>query len=243
MSRTGFYYQAKLSDDEKIAAKLRLLAEAKPRWGFGKMFPWLRRKGYPWKHKRVHRIYCDLKLNIRTKPKKRLPSRNPQPLAQPQSENCCWSLDFMHDSLITGRPFRIFHVLDDFNRELLGTEIDTSLPTERVIRTLEQIADWRGYPEYVRVDNGPEFISGKLAAWAERNNVIIDFIEPGKPAQNAYIERFNRTYREDVLDMYLFRTLTEVRELSSEWSYEYNGERPHESLNNITPYEYLQTFT
>ena len=110
-------------------------------------------------------------------------------------------------------------------------------------QALEQIADWRGYPEYVRVDNGPEFISGKLAAWAERNNVIIDFIEPGKPAQNAYIERFNRTYREDVLDMYLFRTLTEVRELSSEWSYEYNSERPHESLNNMTPYEYLQTFT
>lgn len=243
ISRTAFYYRSKLSDDEKIAAKLRLLAEAKPRWGFGKMFPWLRRKGYSWNHKRVHRIYCDLKLNIRTKPKKRLPSRNPQPLAQPKSANCCWSLDFMHDSLITGRPFRIFHVLDDFNRELLGTEIDTSLPTERVIRTLEQIADWRGYPEYVRVDNGPEFISSKLTAWAERNNVIIDFIEPGKPAQNAYIERFNRTYREDVLDLYLFRTLTEVRELSSEWSYEYNSERPHESLNNMTPYEYLQTFT
>ena len=149
----------------------------------------------------------------------------------------------MHDSLITGRAFRIFHVLDDFNRELLGTEIDTSLPTERVIRTLEQIADWRGYPEYVRVDNGPEFISGKLTAWAERNKVIIDFIEPGKPAQNAYIERFNRTYREDVLDLYLFRTLTEVRKLSSEWSNEYNGERPHESLNNMTPYEYLKTFT
>jgi putative transposase len=224
ISRAAFYYRAKLSDDEKIAAKLRLLAEAKPRWGFGKMFPWLRRKGYSWNHKRVHRIYCDLKLNIRTKPKKRLPSRNPKPLAQPDSANRCWSLDFMHDSLITGRPFRIFHILDDFNRELLGTEIDTSLPAERVIRTLEQIADWRGYPEYVRVDNGPEFISGK-------------------PAQNAYIERFNRTYREDVLDLYLFRTLTEVRELSSEWSNEYNGERPHESLNNMTPYEYLKTFT
>ena len=96
--------------------------------------------------------------------------------------------------------------------------------------------------EYVRVDNGPEFISGKLTAWAERNKVIIDFIEPGKPAQNAYIERFNRTYREDVLDLYLFRALAEVRELSSEWSYEYNGERPHVSLNNMTSYEYLQTF-
>ena len=126
----------------------------------------------------------------------------------------------MHDSLISGRPFRILHVLDDFNRELLGTEIDTSLPAQRVIRVLERIAQWRGYPEYIRVDNGPEFISGKLAEWAKGNGVIIDFIEPGKPAQNAYIERFNRTYREEVLDLYLFRTLKDARELTSDWLYE-----------------------
>ena len=183
-----------------------------------------------------------MKLNIRTKPKRRLPSRNPQPLVQPKAANCCWSLDFMHDSLISGRPFRILHVLDDFNRELLGTEIDTSLPAQRVIRVLERIAQWRGYPEYIRVDNGPEFISGKLAEWAKGNGVIIDFIEPGKPAQNAYIERFNRTYREEVLDLYLFRTLKDARELSSDWLYEYNSERPHESLNDMTPYEYLKAF-
>jgi len=242
ISRTAFFYEPKLNDDGKIAAKLLVLAEAKPRWGFGKMFPWLRRKGYRWNHKRVHRIYCELNLNIRKKPKKRLPSRNPKPLVQPESPNVSWSLDFMHDSLITGKPFRIFHVLDDFNRELLGTEIDTSLPTERVIRVLNQIAEWRGYPETIRVDNGPEFISAKLSAWAERKGVRIDFIEPGKPSQNAYIERFNRTYREEVLDLYLFRTLTEVREISSEWMDEYNSDRSHESLNDMTPYEYLKAF-
>ena len=242
ISRTAFYYEPKLNDDEKIEAKLRLLAKEKLRWGFGKMFPWLRRRGYGWNHKRVHRIYCAMKLNLRTKPKKRLPSRNPQPLAQPRSANVCWSLDFMHDSLLTGRSFRILHVLDDFNRELLGTEIDTSLSAERVIRVLEQIAAWRGYPEYIRVDNGPEFISRKLAEWAERNRVTIDFIEPGKPSQNAYIERFNRTYREEVLDLYLFRTLKEARELSSEWMYEYNSERPHESLDDMTPYEFLKAY-
>lgn len=240
VSRSAFYYDPKLKDDEKIAAKLLVLAERKPRWGFGKMFAWLRRRGYSWNHKRVYRVYGELRLNIRTKPKKRLPSRNPQPLAQPKSANVCWSLDFMHDSLITGERFRILHVLDDFNRELLSTEIDTSLPAERVIRVLDHIAEWRGYPEYIRVDNGPEFISGKLAEWAAGNEVRIDFIEPGKPFQNAYIERFNRTYREEVLDLHLFRTLREVKELSSEWAYEYNSDRPHESLNDMTPYEYLK---
>ena len=240
ISRTAFYYQPKLKDDDKIISKLRLLAESKPRWGFGKMFNWLRRKGYPWNHKRVYRIYCELELNIKIKPKKRLPSRNPKPLKQPRWPNQCWSLDFMQDSFITGRSFRVFHALDDFNRELLATEIDTSLPSARVTRVLDQIAQWRGYPETVRVDNGPEFISRNMEKWAKAHNVLIDFIEPGKPAQNAYIERFNRTYREDILDLYLFRNLTEVIDISSEWFYEYNEDRPHESLDNMTPYEYLE---
>lgn len=239
ISRSAFYYQTKAKDDEQIIAKLRMLAESKPRWGFGKMFNWIRRKGYNWNHKRVHRVYCDLNLNIRIKPKKRLPSRNPRPLVQPGKPNKCWSMDFMSDSLTSGRSFRILHVIDDFNRELLGTEIDTSLPSPRVTRALDQIVQWRGYPEAIRVDNGPEFISNNMAAWAQKHNVTLDFIEPGKPAQNGYIERFNRTYREDVLDLYLFRNLTEVRNISSEWFFDYNGDRPHEALNNMTPYEFL----
>ena len=183
-----------------------------------------------------------MKLNIRTKPKKRLPSRNPQPLAQPQSANCCWSLDFMHDSLITGRPFRIFHAIG-YQPGVAGHRNRHFVTNGARDRTLEQIADWRGYPEYVRVETVPNSSQQAGRLGGKSKQCDNPFHRPGKPAQNAYIERFNRTYREDVLDLYLFRTLTEVRELSSEWSYEYNGERPHESLNNMTPYEYLQTLT
>ena len=131
------------------------------------------------------------------------------------------------------------NLIDDFNRESLGIEIDYSLPSGRVVRVLDQVAQWRGYPKYLRVDNGPEFIAKKLGEWAELHGVILDFIEPGKPAQNAYIERFNRTYREDVLDMYLFSNLGQVRDITTRWRYDYNSDRPHESLNDMTPWDFL----
>ncbi len=113
------------------------------------------------------------------------------------------------------------------------------MPAERVVRALDQVAEWPGYPNYPRIDNGPEFVSQKLEDWAEKHGVTLDFIQPGKPAQNAYIERFNRTYREDVLDMYLFSHLDEVRDITTRWMYEYNSDRPHESLNDMTPWEYM----
>jgi len=177
-------------------------------------------------------------LNLRVKPKKRLPTRDPQPLIQPETTNACWSLDFMSDSLENGRPFRTFNVLDDFNREGLWIEIDTSLPAARVTRVLDMIASERGYPTQVRVDNGPEFISHQMAGWARRHAVHIHFIQPGKPAQNGYIERLNRTFREDVWDAYLFSSLDEARRITFEWLEEYNSIRPHASLGNKTPYEY-----
>ncbi|VAX25934.1 Mobile element protein [hydrothermal vent metagenome] len=212
ISRTAYRYLALPSDDGAIQKHLRQLAEDKPRWGFEKMFQRLKAQGHKWNHKRVYRVYCELSLNLRKKPKKRFPSRNPKPLIQPLVWNICWSMDFMRDSLASGGTFRTLNIIDDFNREALGIEIDLSLPTERVIRKLELIAEWRGYPKYIRIDNGPEFISSKLSQWAEKHNIDLDFINPGKPAQNAYIERFNRTYREDVLDMYLFSDLDEVRD-------------------------------
>ncbi len=139
-----------------------------------------------------------------------------------------------------GRRFRTFNIVDDFNREALAIEIDLSLPAARVIRVLERVSLFRGYPEKLRVDNGPEFISLALADWAEENNVMLDFIQPGKPTQNSYIERFNRTYRDELLDLYLFRTLREVRQMTKEWMVRYNNERPHDSLNDMTPVEFLQ---
>ncbi len=238
ISRSVYRDRRMQADDGEIAEQLRQLAERKPRWGFGKMFQRLRNQGYRWNHKRVRRVYRQQQLNLRVKPKKRLPSRQPTPLAQPESTNESWSVDFMSDSLHSGRTFRTFNVIDDFNREALAIEIDTSLPSGRVVRVLETIAAWRGYPQRLRLDNGPELISQWLASWAEKSDVLLDFIEPGKPAQNAYIERFNRTYREDVLDFYLFSSLAEAREITEQWLEEYNAIRPHDSLNGLPPYQY-----
>lgn len=140
----------------------------------------------------------------------------------------------MSDALWCGRRFRTFNVVDDFNREALAIEVDLNLPAERIIRVLERVAAWRGYPQKMRLDNGPELNSVSLAEWAEQHGIILDFISPGKPMQNGFIERFNRSYREAVLDMYLLRTLDEVREQTEYWIKEYNEERPQESLGNLT---------
>jgi putative transposase len=241
VSRTAYRYRPKRPEDSEIQDILQRLAGRWPRWGYGKMRKWIRRQGYGWNHKRIYRVYCQMGLNIRLKPKKRLPPRDPQTLAQPDAPNECWSLDFMSDSLDYGRSFRVLNIIDDFNREAIWSEIDFSIPSERVVRVLEELAKHRGYPRRLRSDNGPEFIAQALETWAEANDVLLDFIEPGKPAQNGYIERFNRTYREDVLDAFLFRNLDEVRRLSDEWRHRYNTERPHDALQDMTPKEYLLT--
>ena len=237
-SRSALRYQPRPRNDAPVIEILLRLAASKPRWGFEKMFDWLRARGYRWNHQRVRRIYRELELNLRIKPRKRLSTRHPEPLAVSAGPNQCLSLDFMSDALADGRRFRTLNVIDDYNREAVASEVDTSLPAKRVIRLLDQIAEWRGYPERIRCDNGPEFIAHSLAEWAQQNNVTVDFIQPGKPAQNAYIERFNRTYRTEVLDLYLFRNLTEVRRLTEEWLHDYNSDRPHQALGGLTPLAY-----
>jgi len=239
-SRSVYHYQPNVDRDEPVIQALLALVERYPRYGFRKLFLILRREGHGWNHKRVHRVYCQLDLNLRRKGRQRLPSRDPRPLTVPEQINRCWSVDFMSDALYCGRRFRTFNIVDDYNREALGIEIDLNLPAPRVIRTLERIAAWRGYPNRLRLDNGPELVSVALAEWAESHGVELDFIEPGKPTQNSFIERFNRTYRNEVLDFYVFRTLEEVREVTDRWLIEYNEERPHESLNDLTPVEYRQ---
>ncbi|KTD16174.1 ISxcC1 transposase [Legionella jordanis] len=148
-------------------------------------------------------------------------------------------MDFMCDALMCGRRFRTFNIVDDFNCEVLAIEIDLSLPAQRVIRVLERVVAWRGFPAKLRMDNGPEFISSTLADWPEKHQVALEFIKPGKPTQNSFIERFNRTYRTEILDMYAFKNLQEVRELTENWIKEYNDERPYDSLNDLTPWEHL----
>ncbi len=223
--------------DRAIIVALSELAEAKPGLGFWKLFARLRRQGYRWNHKRVYRVYCYLKFNRRRRPKKRVPPRDPMPLLVPEKPDQVWSADFMSDALYYGVRFRTFNVIDDFNREVLAIEIDTSLPSERLVRVFEQLRAERGLPDVLRVDNGPEFLGEAFVEWCDRHGVLIDYIEPGKPNQNAFIERFNRSYRTEVLDTWLFRSLDEVRDITWAWMLEYNEERDHDSLGGLTPAE------
>jgi putative transposase len=147
-------------------------------------------------------------------------------------------MDFMSDAMVGNRKFRTFNLIDDCSREVLAIEIDTSLSSKRIIRTLDQVIEQRGKPNYLRADNGPEFTSKDIELWAKDRHITLQYIQPGKPMQNGYIERFNRAYREAVLDAYLFFDLSQVKQLTQEWMEEYNQRRPHEALNNLSPIEW-----
>ncbi|WIY24386.1 IS3 family transposase [Parasedimentitalea psychrophila] len=237
VSETCYRYSPLLSDEnEEIADLLVGLTAARKTWGFGLCFLHLRNvQGHSWNHKRVYRIYCELELNLRIKPRKRLKRDKPDALAVPDAPNMTWSMDFMADRLGDGRAFRLLNVLDDFNREGLGIEVDFSLPAERVIRSLNRIIEWRGKPGTIRVDNGPEYISGKLLEWAEKQGIIIQYIQPGKPQQNAYIERYNRTVRHEWLDQHIIENIEEAQDFATQWLWTYNNDRPNMGLGGITP--------
>ena len=239
LSRSVKHYVARRSDDTDVVDALGAYAERHPRFGFRKLFILLRKAGHPWNHKRVWRVYCDMKLNIRRRFKKRYRSVAPQCLVQPIRPNQGWSADFMSDALSDGRSFRTFNVIDDFNREALHIEVDVSLTAERVTRVLDQVVCVRGRPERIRVDHGPEFTSALFAAWCAANGVALEFTQPGKPSQNGYVERFNGSYRRGVLDAWLFMDLEQVREETERWLIEYNTVRPHESLGDVSPLEFL----
>ena len=219
--------------------KLNALVENKPNRGFPYFFHRIRNEGYVWNHKKVKRVYKLMNLNKRRKHKRRLPARFREPLAQPNSINGTWSIDFMHDTLMNGRKVRILNIIDDFNREGLAIEVDFSLPTLRVIRTLTQVIAWRGKPQVIRCDNGPEYISAAIEAWAKSWGIRFEHIEPGKPQQNAYVERFNRTVRYEWLSQYHWTDLDEVRLCATQWMWMYNHERPNMALGGITPKQRL----
>lgn len=242
LARSVFRYAAHPRDDSPIQSALTELAAKHPEFGFRKMFLTLRRLEHLWNHKRVYRVYCQLKLNLKRRHKRRIPTRNPLPLAVPIEANQVWSADFMSDALWDGRRFRTFNVIDDFNREALAIEIDTGISAQRVVRILDQIVVWRGLPSRIRFDNGPELTALAVADWAEENGVELEFIKPGRPMQNGFIERFNRSYREAVLNMYVFETLEDVKTETEKWLGVYNQQRPHESLGNLSPIEYLRKY-
>ena len=221
--------------DAPVIAALTTLVTAKSRWGFWKCCDRLRLDGHGWNHKRLWRVYCQLRLHLPRRTKKRLPVRFRQPLVVVPQPNVVWAVDFMSDTLYGGRRFRTLNILDEGVREGLAIEVDTSLPAERVIRVLEQVTAWRGHPQTIRLDNGPEFLADRFASWCADRGIALRYIQPGQPNQNAFVERFNRTFRHEVLDAYVFESLDQVREISAEWMREYNEERPHDTLDGMPP--------
>jgi putative transposase len=227
LSITTYRYERLTRDDDEIADWLLRLTTAHKRWGFGLCFRW--------NHKRVYRIYRQLELNLRIKPKRRIKRDKPDALQVPQQVNQVWSMDFMSDSLADGRALRTFNVVDDYNREGLGIEVDLSLPSTRVIRSLERIIEWRGKPDALRCDNGPEYISQKLIDWASERRITLLYTQPGKPTQNAYIERFNRTVRQEWLDLHLFESVEHAQNSATQWLWIYNNVRPHSAIGGVPP--------
>ena len=223
--------------DKAMSLRIEQLARRHKHWGVLKVYRRLRKQGELINHKRVRRLYRSLGLSLRRKTKKRLPEAVRKPLPKATACNQCWSLDFTSDNLTGGRKFRTLNVVDDYNREALGIEIDYSLPARRVTGLLDQLVERYGKPERLRSDNGPEFISQTLQDWCKDQDIELCWIEPGKPTQNAYIERFNGTFRREVLDAHLFTSIRQVRQTVDAWLEEYNTERPHQALQFMTPVE------
>lgn len=235
VQRSLWYYR-KTKDDAVVIEKLTALAEAFPTRGFDKYYAIIRLHGLKWARSRVLRVYRQMKLCHRRKHKRRIPTRIKEPLQQQVAANQSYSMDFMSDALTSGRRLRILKVMDDCTRESLAVWCDYSITAEKVTQILQEvIRERKAKPLQVRVDNGPEFTANAFVNWCNKESIIIKYIQPGRPMQNGYIERLNRSYREDMLDAYLLESLEEARIASDEWQYAYNHLLPHDSLNKRTP--------
>lgn len=244
LSRAAYYRPVvdRAVRDAEIIAALNELVAIELRWGFWKCYDRLRQMGRAWNHKRVYRIYCDMRLNQKRRTKRRLPKRERQRLLVPTQLNAVWALDFMHDSLYGGRTFRTLNVIDEADRCGLGIDVATSIPATRVIRFVEQLIEVHGKPQAIRCDNGPELVSQAFVDWSREREIDVRYIQPGKPDQNAFIERFNRSYRNEVLSAHLFESIADVQEITDDWLRRYNEIRPHDALGRLPPARYREKF-
>ncbi|CAG0990017.1 Putative transposase InsK for insertion sequence element IS150 [Anaerolineales bacterium] len=240
--RSSYRYQAIPKNDDEIRLRLRELAQKRRKFGAPRLHIMLRREGYLINHKRTERLYREEGLSLRLKKRRKRTSHLRVVMGRPSGINQHWSMDFVSDSLYSGRRFRVLTIVDDFSRECPALEADHSLTGKRVTRVLDRIALIRGLPKVITVDNGPEFISKALDLWAYDNKVKLRFIQPGKPVQNAFIESFNGKFRDECLNDNVFINLHSAQQIIENWRQDYNSERPHSSLNDMTPEEFAATF-
>lgn len=239
VARSSVRYHSVRREDPRVLSRLLELAALYPRYGYPMLTKKLRREGQLVNVKRIRRLYLREGLKLRSKPRKKLVAAAPREKSvTPDRPNRRWSMDFMRDALWDGRPFRTFNVLDDGSREALRIEVDFSLPAERVVRVLEEIVEERGCPKEIVVDNGPEFVSKVLDAWAARHTVELRFIRPGKPVENCFVESFNGTFRKDCLDAHWFEDLAHARRVIESWRLDYNHDRPHSGVGDLAPAEF-----
>ena len=241
LSRSVYGYKLKQDNDGEIREKIRLLAQERRRFGSPRIYRMLRRQGLVINHKKVERIYREEGLSLRKRKRKKVAAQTRLVLPPAQRANERWSMDFVSDSLATGRRFRALTIVDDFSRECPAIEVDTSLGGARVVQVLERLAETRGLPELITLDNGPEFTGRALDEWAYRHGVKLNFIRPGKPIENAFVESFNGRLRDECLNENWFMNLKHAREVIESWRKDYNESRPHGSLEGLSPKEYLET--
>jgi putative transposase len=243
ISRNTLRYRSrKALQDTTLRKRMREVAEQRRRFGCPRIHVMLQREGLVVNHKRTERLYGEEGLSLRVRKRRKRVAMTRIELPQATKPNQRWSMDFVQDQLADGRRFRILTLVDSFTRECPVLEVDTSIGGKRVARVLDRLSFLRGLPEVITIDNGPEFAGRALDAWAYKNNVKLDFIRPGKPVENAFIESFNGKFRDECLNENWFLSLHDAKQIIEAWRIDYNRYRPHSSLDNLTPSEYAEKF-